>query len=150
MTPTPLTPTQVAAINRLVRAGKLERVAPDVPKAERFLAQAVEGIAETANVTATNVRYAVAYDAAHACGEAILAAYGIRTVNGPGQHAALGDTLLVIFPDPPAAAAARHYDRMRMARNDIHYRAKSVGSGPSTAALAAATTLLQATTAQLQ
>ncbi len=74
------------------------------------------------------VRYGVAYDAAHDVGEAFLAAHGYATVNGPGQHAAIGEFLAAVIDAPPdQARAAVAFDRARRARNQQNYRANTVG-----------------------
>lgn len=43
-----------------------------------------------------SVRYDVAYSAAHDIGEGFLAAHGLRTASGPGQHATVGLFLVAI------------------------------------------------------
>jgi len=73
---------------------------------------------EVTAITKSNIRYNVAYDAAHDVGEAMLAAYGLRTRSVVGQHAAVGEFLEIIFDAPPSSLAARHYDEMRTGRND--------------------------------
>jgi len=78
-------------------------------------------------LTSVTVGYGVAYDACHDTGEALLAAYGFRTTNGPGQHEALGRYLRTVFDKPPAEKAAREFDRLRRARNQDRYEAKPVG-----------------------
>lgn len=149
MNPAPLSARQNAAIDTLVRAGKLRRVAVDLPKAERFLEQAREGVTEAQTIKLSKIMHGVAYDAAHDCGEAVLAAYGITTTNGPGQHVAVGDALKVIYDTPPESIAANHYDQMRVARNSSRYIATAVGAAQATAALNTAQTLLKATTTRL-
>ena len=74
------------------------------------------------------VKYGIAYDACHDTGEALLAAYGLRTTHGPGQHEALGSYLRAVFDQPPAEKAAREFDRLRRARNQDRYEAKPVGA----------------------
>lgn len=94
--------------------------------------------ADVGNVTRTQNRYNLAYDAAHDVGEAVLAAYGYRTRHGPGQHDALGRFLAAVFDTPPEDAAARHFDRMRQERNQQRYAARSATEG---AAVQSATSL---------
>ncbi len=48
-------------------------------------------------VNGPSCRLNVAYDSAHDVGEAMLAAYGLRTGSGQGQHAAVGEFLEIIF-----------------------------------------------------
>lgn len=64
----------------------------------------------------------------------MFAAYGYRTVNGAGQHEALGRFLVAIFDSPPENAAAAHCDTMRRERNQLRYE----GRAPSVAAVSAA------------
>ncbi|MGB7450147.1 MAG: hypothetical protein WA892_13620 [Ornithinimicrobium sp.] len=63
-------------------------------------------------LTSVAVRYWIGYDACQDTGEALLAAYGLRTTNGPGQHEALGRYLRVVFDKPPAEKAAREFDHV--------------------------------------
>jgi hypothetical protein len=87
-----LTPSQEAALAALVRAGRLVRVAADLAKAARFLASARTGLADLTTSAASlspRSRHRLAYDAAHDAVEALLAAYGYKTANGPGVGIAL-------------------------------------------------------------
>ena len=144
MSPSPLNPDQLAAVEALVRAGRLRRTSADPNRAKRFLSQCQDGLSQVAAITSSNIRYNVAYDAAHDVGEAMLAAYGLRTRTGPGQHAAVGELLEIIFDAPPPSLAARHYDAMRTGRNDLRYKANPVGSAQADLAVRSATTLLSA------
>lgn len=144
MSPSPLSPEQVAAVDALVRAGRLRPTSPDPRRAERFLNQCQDGLDEVTAITKSNIRYNVAYDAAHDVGEAMLAAYGLRTRSVVGQHAAVGEFLEIIFDAPPSSLAARHYDEMRTGRNDLRYKANSVGSAQADRAVSTATVLLMA------
>jgi hypothetical protein len=90
--------------------------------------QAEERLNQLPLLTSVVVRYGIAYDACHDTGEALLAAYGFRMTNGPGQHEALGRYLRVVFDKPPAERAAREFDRLRRARNQDRYEAKPVGA----------------------
>ena len=73
----------------------------DLARAASFLRQAQERLDQLPLLTSVTVRYGVAYDACHDTGEALLAAYGFRTTNGPTQHEALGRYLRA-----PVGAAA--------------------------------------------
>ena len=75
---------------------------------------------------------------------ALLAAYGFRTTNGPGQHDALGRYLRAVFDKPPAEKAAREFDRLRRARNQDRYEAKPVGAAATEKAEQVARTLFDA------
>ena len=91
---TPLTRVQQATVLALVEARRLDAVPADFARATSFLRQAQERLEQLPLLTSVTVRYGVAYDACHDTGEALLAAYGFRTTNGPGQHEALGRYLL--------------------------------------------------------
>jgi hypothetical protein len=119
VSPKPLTRGQLAAVEDLVREGRLRRTPFDLARAKRFLSQCQDGLDQVTAITSSNIRYNVTYDAAHDVGEAMLAAYGLRTGSGPGQHAAVGELLEIIFDAPPPSPAARHYDEMRTGRNDL-------------------------------
>ena len=145
-----LTGRQAQAVDALVRAGRLQRVDPDLDKAERFMAQAAEGLAELVHVRASHVRYDIGYNAAHDVGEAVLAAYGFRTASGPGQHVALGSFLEAVFDTPPPSDAARQFERMRTARNNLRYQARPTGAALSERAVRAAAVLIDAARERIQ
>ena len=125
----------------LVEARRLEAVQADPARAASFLRQAEDRLSQLPLLTSVPVRYGVAYDACHDIGEALLAAYGFRTTNGPGQHEALGRYLRAVFDDPPAERAAREFDRLRRARNQIRYQAKPMGAAATEKAEQVARTL---------
>ena len=83
---TPLTRVQQATVLALVEARRLDAVPADLARATSFLRQAQERLDQLPLLTSVTVRYGVAYDACHDTGEALLAAYGFRTTNGPGQR----------------------------------------------------------------
>lgn len=124
---TPLTRVQQATVLALVEARRLDVVPADLARATSFLRQAEERLNQLPLLTSVVVKYGIAYDACHDTGEALLAAYGFRTTNGPGQHEVLGRYLRAVFDKPPADRAAREFDRLRRARNQDRYEAKPVG-----------------------
>jgi hypothetical protein len=138
---TPLTRVQQATVLALVEARRLDAVPADLARATSFLRQAEERLDQLPLLTSVTVRYGVAYDACHDTGEALLAAYGFRTTNGPGQHEALGRYLRAVFDKPPAEKAAREFDRLRRARNQDRYEAKPVGAAATEKAEQVARTL---------
>ena len=144
MAVTPLTAAQQGAVDALVSGRRLEQVPVDERRCAAFLRQAETALSDLPNVTHAQNRYNLAYDAAHDVGEALLAAYGFRTRNGPGQHDTLGRFLAAILDSPPENAAAQHYDRMRRERNRQRYDARPIPTAAAAAAAQAATTLLQA------
>ncbi len=125
---TPLSRVQQATIVALAEARRLDAVPADVARATAFMRQAAERLGQLPLLTSAPVAYGIAYDAAHDVGEALLAAYGFRTTNGPGQHEALGRYLRAVLDKPPADKAARQFDRLRRARNQDRYEAKPVGA----------------------
>jgi hypothetical protein len=137
-----LTPQQQADVAALIASGVLQVVPPDPAKAERFLDQAAAAVGEVARLSVAGVIYDIAYNAAHDVGEAMLAAYGLRTASGAGQHVAVGQFLEAVFDGPPGQDAARRYDQIRSARNGMRYRAQPVGKATAELALDAARGLL--------
>lgn len=113
---TPLSRVQQATVLALVEAGRLDVVPAEAARATSFLRQAEERLDQLPLLTSVVVRYGIAYDACHDTGEALLAVYGFRTTNGPGQHEALGRYLQAVFDKPPADRAAREFDCLRRAR----------------------------------
>lgn len=142
----PLSPAQAAATQVLIEARRIERVSQDGSRAASFLRQAQDRLTQLPLLTSVPVKYGIAYDAAHDVGEALLAAYGFRTTNGPGQHEALGRFLRAIFDVPPADQAAREFDRIRRARNQDRYQAKPVGAAATQKAEQVAQALFDAAT----
>ena len=141
---TPLTRVQQATVVALVEARRLERRASRPRAGDLVPRQAEERLEQLPLLTSVTVRYGVAYDACHDTGEALLAAYGFRTTNGPGQHEALGRYLRAVFDKPPAEKAAREFDRLRRARNQDRYEAKPVGAAATEKAEQVARTLFDA------
>lgn len=121
----PLSTAQRAAADALVVGGQLRTAPVDEAKAQSFLMQAAEELAAVPAITSLAVKFDVAYNASHDIGEAMLAAYGYRTANGPGAHVAVGAFLRAIFDTPPGSTAAANYDSTRAARNGLRYQARS-------------------------
>lgn len=142
----PLTCVQQATVLALVEARRLEVVPVDFGRATSFLPQAEERLNQLPLLTSVVVRYGIAYDACHDTGEALLAAYGFRTINGPGE--ALGRRLRAVLDTPPADRAAREFDRLRRARNQGRYEAKPVGAAATEKAEQVALTLFDAARAR--
>lgn len=83
---TPLSHAQQSPVSALTRSGRIQHVQPDVVRAAAFMAAAADRMAQLPLLTSESVQYDLAYDAAHDVGEALLAAYGYRTSNGPGRR----------------------------------------------------------------
>ena len=130
----------------LVEKGRLLRVAPDAVRATLFLERAADTLADLPHLKLPQNRYNLAYDAAHAVGEVLLARYGYRTRSGPGQHEALARFLRIVLDTPPHDSNARHFDRMRRARNQMHYEARPVSTADADKAARTALALLSAAT----
>jgi hypothetical protein len=124
---TELSETERATATALVNAGRLDTVPVDARRAVAFMARAKDRLGQIALLTSDPVKYDLAYDAAHDVGEALLAAHGYRTSNGPGQHEALGRYLCAILTTPPGDMAARRFDQLRRSRNQSHYEAVPIG-----------------------
>lgn len=65
----PLSAAQQAAVGELVAGGRLEVVPVDEARAGAFLLQASEALADLPNVTRSQNRYTLAYDACHDVGD---------------------------------------------------------------------------------
>lgn len=137
---------QRKAIDALIVDRRLEPVPVDDVRANAFLTLAEDTLIDVAHVRLPQNRYNLAYDAAHAAGEALLARHGYRTRSGPGQHEALARFLRIVVDTPPHDADARHFDRMRRARNQMHYEARPVSTADADKAARTALALLSAAT----
>lgn len=139
---TPLTDAQRRQLDDLVSQRRITRVPVDVDRAAAFLEVALDVLADVDHLRRPQNRYNLAYDAAHAVGEALLARHGYRTANGSGQHESLARFLRIVVVHPPADTAARHVDRMRRTRNQLHYEARPVSTTDAAKAIEAARTLV--------
>lgn len=142
MTPSPLTDAQEEAVAVLVERARLAKVSVDIAKAARFIQMADAALAELPHITTQSVRYDVAYNAAHDIGEGLLAAYGLRTTSGPGQHATVGLFLVAMCLGTEQETAAERFDILRNTRNQLRYGAKAIGSAESDFAINVAAALL--------
>ena len=148
MAVTPLSKPELATVIALVQAGRLDTVPADARRAVAFMAKAKDRLEQLALLTSDPVKYDIAYDAAHDVGEALLAAHGFRTSNGPGQHEALGRYLRAILRSPPGDKAARRFDQLRRSRNQSHYEAAPIGKAAADQAEAVARDLYGAAVAR--
>ena len=148
MRPRPLTTAQQDSVEALLAAGRVAIVPVDLVRASAFLQQADDIAADLPNLTRPQNQCNLAYDACHDIGEALLAAYGYRTVNGPGQHEVLGRFLRAVFDHPPGQRAAQRFEQLRRSRNQQRYAARPVGSADAQVATQAAAELLAAAQAQ--
>ena len=143
-----LTKVQQATVLALVEARRLDAVPVDASRAASFMRQAEDRLGQLSLLTSVAVKYGIAYDAAHDIGEALLAAHGFRTANGPGQHEAVGRYLRAVLDKPPADKAASAFDRVRRARNQDRYEAKPVGAAAAEKAEQVARGLFEAAVAR--
>lgn len=144
MAVTPLTSTQQQAVEALVAGGRLAVVPVDLGRSALFVRHAQDAIVDLPNLTRAQNRYNLAYDACHDVGEALLAGYGYRTSNGPGQHEALGRFLRAVLDSPPGDREARRYEQLRRSRNQQRYEARPVGEAEAVLAEETARGLLAA------
>lgn len=144
----PLTVQQQRTVDTLIEGRRLERVVVDHHRASVFLTKAMHRLSEVSKLSWAEGRYNFAYDAAHDVGEALLAAYGLRTTNGPGQHEAIGRFLGAVMTDPPGNAGAKRFDRMRRTRNQQRYDIRVVGDSDADLAVQAARSLYDGALAQ--
>lgn len=122
----------------LVADRRLGAVPADQGRAQLFLQQAADTLAELPNLSRAAVRYTLAYDACHDVGEALLAAHGYRTMSGPGQHDSVGRFLLAILDEGDGPRVARRFQQLRRGRNDQRYDAKPVGDADAALAVTTA------------
>lgn len=118
----------------------------DPTRAARFVNQASTTLADLQNLTTPLTRYSLACDSAHDVGEALLAAYGYRTSNGSGQHETLDRFIASVCDALGEVDAAKHFERMRRARNHLHYATAPVGKADADSAIKAAADLLACAT----
>lgn len=144
----PLAADQQRAVDALVAARRLSSVPADAARASVFMRSAQTRLLDVPHVTQPQNAYALCYDACHDVGEALLAAYGLRTTNGAGQHEALAQFLRALFTTPPADAAAARVDALRLTRNKNHYAAKPITAADAQVAFATAAQLLEAAAKQ--
>ena len=78
---TPFTTAQRQAVDALVAQGRIAVVPADGARAETFMRQAADVIADLPHLTRPQNQYNLAYDACHAVGEALMAGYGYRTLS---------------------------------------------------------------------
>lgn len=142
MTPLPLADVQAEAVAVLVQRSRLAKVPADTVKALRFIQMAEDALAELPHITTQSLRYDIAYNAAHDIGEGLLAAYGLRTSSGPGQHASVGLFLVAICLGTDQEKASERFDILRNTRNQLRYSAKAIGSAESDFAIDVAVALL--------
>ncbi len=141
---TPLTPAQQQAVDALVAQGRLALVPSDDARALIFMHQAADAIVDLPHLTKLQNRFNLAYDACHDIGEALLAAFGYRTLVGPGQHEVIGRFLRLVIDAPPGEQDARRFDHLRRARNQQRYDARRFGEADVALAVQTATGLFAA------
>ena len=138
----PLTASQLAAVEALVRGAHIDAVPVDEARASAFLHKARIKIADITNAQHAENRFDLGYGACHDVGEALLAAYGYRTRQGAGQHVALGRFLAAVIDEAPGSIAAGKYERLRRIRNNQDYRAQPVSESEAEMAAECADHLL--------
>jgi hypothetical protein len=139
-----LTPAQRRAADPLVAKHRLAMVPGDAASASTFLGKAKTRIVDLPNVTMSENKYSLAYDACHDVGKALLAAYGYKPTNGLGQHETVSLFLKAVLDKPLADAAARRFDILRNGRNKLHYSFAPIGAADATIAATKAQELYDA------
>ena len=144
----------VVALNRrqrdavvdLVRGNRIQSLVggEDEQRARSFLTNAESAMADIAAVSTVLVRHDLAYAVMHDVGEAMLSAYGYRTVRREGQHEAVAQFLAAVFDTPPPNAAAAHVDVVRRNRNQRYYKAYQPSAAEAQVAAEYAQILLEA------
>ena len=150
MNPTPLTLIQQSHLDNLVNSGKLHQVPVDYSKAKRFIEQAAQSLMELPSIKTNQLRYDGGYNAAHDVGEALMAAYGFRTANGPGQHVSLGEAMTIIFDGTAAKDASEEFENLRKARNQSRYFASPIGNSQADQTIICARELLAGALTQIR
>src|SRR5216683_2517037 len=114
----------------LVRDGRVERVAADVPAAWTRVDEAKTHLASSAVLAKTDpaLAYVALYDAARKAITAHMQALGYRATNRPGAHHAVAlyaeGTLATGEADPHVRA----FDRMRQIRNRSEYEQQPIST----------------------
>lgn len=147
-----LSEKQRESVDALVAKGMLLKLESDgdLNRAQSFLHNAQEALAELDHVQSSLVRHDLAYAIMHDVGEALLAAYGYRTTpKSQGQHQAVAQFMTAIFDTPPADEAAAMVDDVRRRRNDRYYKAGSPSKSEADLAVENALVLFRAAAAQL-
>jgi hypothetical protein len=144
----------VVALNRrqrdgvadLVRGNRIQALVggEDEQRARSFLTNAESAMADIAAVSTVLVRHDLAYAVMHDVGEAMLSAYGCRTVRRDGQHEAVAQFLAAVFDTPPPSEAAAHVDVVRRNRNARYYKAYQPSAAEAQVAAEYAQILLEA------
>lgn len=142
MNPLRLSPSQKENLEVLIKEEKLRKVPLDLDKAERFIEQANLALLELPLIKTVHLRYDGGYNAAHDVGEALLAAYGLRTSTGIGQHVSIGEVLIIFFEGTSAQNAAEDFEDFRRARNQSRYIAIQLGDAQADAVVNCAKNLL--------
>lgn len=111
-----------ATVDRLIEAGEVQRVTPDLRAARRLVHSATRHLASAATLAGTDpeAAFATSYDAARKACSALLEAQGLRATTR-GGHIAVRDAVSAQFGDLSGGEALKPFDRLRRRRNDIEY-----------------------------
>ena len=143
MNPKALSEQQLNALNELVNRSTLRQVPIDLIKASRFINRAEEALKELPTIRTKSIRHSIAYDCAHDVAEALLAAYGFATTTGVGQHASLGEVLIILCSETNGQGVAELFDQVRRDRNQNRYKSFPVGQVQVDSAMNCANILLE-------
>ena len=108
-------------VDKLIKEGRITRVAPNRELAESYLAQARKHLAAAALVRSLDPAgaFTLCYDAARQALAAVLINQGLKP-RGLGAHAILLDVVFAQL-EPPRQKEIREFDWMRRLRNDTQY-----------------------------
>jgi len=134
------------AVEELVADGTLRRVTSDVDGGARELATAIQHIASSHLVAASDPAGALvlAFDAARKAIEAHMRSNGLRVGAGEGGHAKLARYGVAAFGSSPAIDHFRMFDRVRRVRNSVQYDVLTVEDADVQFALEQAEAIVQA------
>lgn len=112
-----------AAIDRLIAAGRLKRVPPDMPRARILLVQAETHLRSADEISTTDaaLSYVALYDAARKAIVAHMLSNGYRETVRPGAHKTVVEYAQASFTDVGMANSLLRLDRVRRNRNRTEY-----------------------------
>lgn len=119
----------IAAVERLISEGRLERVPADRDAALARLEEAERHLASAGRVFRDDAigSYVLLYDAARKAIDAHMLANGLRATNRPGAHEATARYAEAVFARTSHRDAVSRFDRMRRTRNRSEYGGSHLG-----------------------
>lgn len=135
-----------AAVEALVRAGRLERVVADREAARSKVEEAQRHLGSASRIAKDDPAgaYALLYDAARKAIHAHMLASGLRATNRAGAHDAVGRYAEAVFSRTKHRDAVSRFDRMRRNRNRSEYGSWHIGASTVAADLGHAKAIVDA------